>query len=246
MKLTHRNHCLHHWLLVSCSPRSLNPICHSPCSSYLEIILIFQKLQSENTSHFTLSHKLFYSMVTCILPPVPGPKIKGFDTHLLEVSARGGEWIVTPQFIMITFSYAHTVPINLAWPALSSLPGCPSSLACEFTERCVRHEGIYYQTLNVREKREKAKETWKHIIMLARFTTSIYSTDTNTLYKDQFRKSVNINLIQKRDLPPPPLSPECLFLKAVVAEYPVTGFALSRVSVETGSVRWGLRSPGPI
>ncbi|XP_060002938.1 prolactin receptor isoform X2 [Lagenorhynchus albirostris] len=25
-----------------------------------------------------------YSMVTCILPPVPGPKIKGFDTHLLE------------------------------------------------------------------------------------------------------------------------------------------------------------------
>ncbi|XP_006902187.1 PREDICTED: prolactin receptor-like [Elephantulus edwardii] len=25
-----------------------------------------------------------YSMVTCILPPVPGPKIKGFDTHMLE------------------------------------------------------------------------------------------------------------------------------------------------------------------
>ncbi|XP_012495965.1 PREDICTED: prolactin receptor isoform X1 [Propithecus coquereli] len=25
-----------------------------------------------------------YSMVTCIFPPVPGPKIKGFDTHLLE------------------------------------------------------------------------------------------------------------------------------------------------------------------
>lgn len=25
-----------------------------------------------------------YSMVVCILPPVPGPKIKGFDTHLLE------------------------------------------------------------------------------------------------------------------------------------------------------------------
>lgn len=25
-----------------------------------------------------------YSMVTCILPPVPGPKIKGLDTHLLE------------------------------------------------------------------------------------------------------------------------------------------------------------------
>ncbi|XP_006875449.1 PREDICTED: prolactin receptor isoform X2 [Chrysochloris asiatica] len=25
-----------------------------------------------------------YSMMTCILPPVPGPKIKGFDTHLLE------------------------------------------------------------------------------------------------------------------------------------------------------------------
>ncbi|XP_014686715.1 prolactin receptor isoform X2 [Equus asinus] len=25
-----------------------------------------------------------YSMVSCILPPVPGPKIKGFDTHLLE------------------------------------------------------------------------------------------------------------------------------------------------------------------
>ncbi|KAL1288328.1 PRLR [Ovibos moschatus] len=25
-----------------------------------------------------------YSMVTCILPPVPGPKIKGFDIHLLE------------------------------------------------------------------------------------------------------------------------------------------------------------------
>ncbi|XP_045643187.1 prolactin receptor isoform X1 [Ursus americanus] len=25
-----------------------------------------------------------HSMVTCILPPVPGPKIKGFDTHLLE------------------------------------------------------------------------------------------------------------------------------------------------------------------
>lgn len=25
-----------------------------------------------------------YRMVTCILPPVPGPKIKGFDTHLLE------------------------------------------------------------------------------------------------------------------------------------------------------------------
>lgn len=25
-----------------------------------------------------------YSMVACILPPVPGPKIKGFDTHLLE------------------------------------------------------------------------------------------------------------------------------------------------------------------
>lgn len=82
--------------------------------------------------------------------------------------------------------------------------------------------------------------------MLARFTTSIYSTDTNTLYKDQFRKSVNINLIQKRDLPPPPLSPECPFHKAVVAEYPVTGFALSRHSVETGSVRWGWRSPGPI
>uniref|UniRef100_A0A8C6WC21 Prolactin receptor n=2 Tax=Nannospalax galili TaxID=1026970 RepID=A0A8C6WC21_NANGA len=25
-----------------------------------------------------------YSMMTCIFPPVPGPKIKGFDTHLLE------------------------------------------------------------------------------------------------------------------------------------------------------------------
>ncbi|XP_045855463.1 prolactin receptor [Meles meles] len=25
-----------------------------------------------------------HSMITCILPPVPGPKIKGFDTHLLE------------------------------------------------------------------------------------------------------------------------------------------------------------------
>lgn len=25
-----------------------------------------------------------YSMVTCLLPPVPGPKIKGFDAHLLE------------------------------------------------------------------------------------------------------------------------------------------------------------------
>ncbi|XP_051845646.1 prolactin receptor [Antechinus flavipes] len=25
-----------------------------------------------------------YSMITCLLPPVPGPKIKGFDTHLLE------------------------------------------------------------------------------------------------------------------------------------------------------------------
>ncbi|XP_062943442.1 prolactin receptor isoform X1 [Cynocephalus volans] len=25
-----------------------------------------------------------YSIVTCIFPPVPGPKIKGFDTHLLE------------------------------------------------------------------------------------------------------------------------------------------------------------------
>lgn len=25
-----------------------------------------------------------YSMVTCIFPPVPGPKIKGFDSHLLE------------------------------------------------------------------------------------------------------------------------------------------------------------------
>ncbi|KAL4697901.1 hypothetical protein H8957_001204 [Semnopithecus entellus] len=25
-----------------------------------------------------------YSMVTCIFPPVPGPKIKGFDAHLLE------------------------------------------------------------------------------------------------------------------------------------------------------------------
>ncbi|XP_044772901.1 prolactin receptor isoform X2 [Neomonachus schauinslandi] len=25
-----------------------------------------------------------HSMVTCILPPVPGPKIKGFDAHLLE------------------------------------------------------------------------------------------------------------------------------------------------------------------
>ncbi|KAM8956976.1 prolactin receptor isoform 3-T3 [Lycaon pictus] len=32
-----------------------------------------------------------HSMVTCILPPVPGPKIKGFDTHLLEVSGRSGE-----------------------------------------------------------------------------------------------------------------------------------------------------------
>ncbi|XP_065761458.1 prolactin receptor isoform X2 [Muntiacus reevesi] len=27
-----------------------------------------------------------YSMMTCILPPVPGPKIKGFDIHLLEMS----------------------------------------------------------------------------------------------------------------------------------------------------------------
>uniref|UniRef100_F6UI00 Prolactin receptor n=1 Tax=Ornithorhynchus anatinus TaxID=9258 RepID=F6UI00_ORNAN len=25
-----------------------------------------------------------YSMIACLLPPVPGPKIKGFDTHLLE------------------------------------------------------------------------------------------------------------------------------------------------------------------
>nr|XP_020026061.1 prolactin receptor isoform X2 [Castor canadensis] len=25
-----------------------------------------------------------YSMMTCIFPPIPGPKIKGFDTHLLE------------------------------------------------------------------------------------------------------------------------------------------------------------------
>lgn len=66
---------------------------------------------------------------------------------------------MTPQFTMITFSFARMIPINLAWPALSSLPRCPSSLACVFTERCVRHEGIYYQTLNVREKREKAKET---------------------------------------------------------------------------------------
>ncbi|XP_036984947.1 prolactin receptor isoform X2 [Artibeus jamaicensis] len=34
-----------------------------------------------------------YSMMTCIFPPVPGPKIKGFDTHLLEipVSSREGE-----------------------------------------------------------------------------------------------------------------------------------------------------------
>ncbi|XP_036062621.1 prolactin receptor isoform X2 [Onychomys torridus] len=28
-----------------------------------------------------------YSMVTCIFPPVPGPKIKGFDTHLLETGS---------------------------------------------------------------------------------------------------------------------------------------------------------------
>ncbi|MCP6711175.1 hypothetical protein NL489_27905, partial [Klebsiella pneumoniae] len=28
-----------------------------------------------------------YSMMTCIFPPVPGPKIKGFDTHLLETGS---------------------------------------------------------------------------------------------------------------------------------------------------------------
>lgn len=28
-----------------------------------------------------------YSMMTCIFPPVPGPKIKGFETHLLEIGS---------------------------------------------------------------------------------------------------------------------------------------------------------------
>lgn len=59
---------------------------------------------------FVHSHKLFYSMMTCIFPPVPGPKIKGFDSHLLEVSVRSKECDVTH----------YSVVISLHMPAQSS------------------------------------------------------------------------------------------------------------------------------
>ena len=74
-----------------------------------------KKKKTKRGESSILSHKLFYSMVTCILPPVPGPKIKGFDTHLLEVSGRSGECSVTHFFVIITFTHAHIIPISPAW-----------------------------------------------------------------------------------------------------------------------------------
>lgn len=46
--------------------------------------------------------------MTCIFPPVPGPKIKGFDTHLLEVSATGGECVTVGNIYLYT--HTHTIP----------------------------------------------------------------------------------------------------------------------------------------
>lgn len=90
-----------------------------PCSSYSKIT------RWEHVS-FIFSLTLFYSMVACILPPVPGPKIKGFDTHLLEVSASSGECTVTGCSVSFLVIYVHTVPISLAWPAQPSHPRGPA------------------------------------------------------------------------------------------------------------------------
>lgn len=41
---------------------------------------------------------LFFRMIAFILPPVPGPKIKGIDTHLLEVRTTSNKKIIHNYF----------------------------------------------------------------------------------------------------------------------------------------------------
>lgn len=104
---------------------------------------------------FVHSHKLFYSMMTCIFPPVPGPKIKGFDTHLLEVSVRSRECDVTHCLMVIRFAYTRSVLINPTWP--SSLSSRPFSSACILTEGSVWDDCVHHHILKVTEQRETAR-----------------------------------------------------------------------------------------
>lgn len=162
-------------------------------------------------SHLIL-HKLFYSMVTCILPPVPGPKIKGFDTHLLEVSSRGREGSVTHCFVIMTWTLAHTIAISSAWQA-QSLPSLPCSLAHVFTERWLEVWGSLPSDTRCQRVRRESQENMK--IHSSTCKVSITYEQNRSVHKHRNKHFVQITnlergwifwLIWNRDPPPPPFS----------------------------------------
>lgn len=143
-------------------------------------------------------------MVTCILPPVPGPKIKGFDTHLLEVGGRGGDCSVTRCFVIMTFTRARTIPLNSAWSA-QSLPSSPA-LQHAYLEKDWGGGGGEGVTRCQRARRESQENMKTHSNTWLESPGLFISTEITFCANIQCRKRVNTLINTKQGPVPPPLS----------------------------------------
>lgn len=140
-------------------------------------------------------------MVTCILPPVPGPKIKGFDTHLLEVGGRGGDCSVICCFVIMTFTCARTIPLNSAWPA-QSLPSSPA-----LQHACLEKDPLGWGVTRCQRARRERQENMKTHSNIWLDSPGLFISTEITFYANiQCRKRVNTLINTEQGPVPPPLS----------------------------------------